>query len=128
MSGVSIVKNPTDTASEVFTTTKSPAVPREFTGERQVNSLQENLIQATLAARSLAPEGEILFEDVSFTASVNKVLNHQLGRAYRDFIVSRTRGTHPVSIVEVAQGDTELDKRQITLVANTNCTANVRVR
>jgi hypothetical protein len=114
--------------TERVTTTKVPSVAVEYTGDRQSIALQKNIASATAGARSALPNGEVVFEDVSFTANTNTVLEHKLNRAYSEWTVTRVRGTHPISIVEIAQNDADLDKRQLTLHANTACTAHVRVR
>lgn len=127
MRSVSTVTNPTNVTTERKIRTPSAAYPREYTGERHTNAIQDNVANVTAPARSLVQDNQVIFEDLAFTAGQTQQIEHKLGRAYRSFAIERIRGTHPISVKEVAQNDTELDKRIITLNASTACTVNLRV-
>lgn len=127
MRTVTNVTSPTGVATEDEVRQAPSFFPREFTGNRQSNAIQDRTAEATSNARSLYPDGAVVLEDVSFTATQTRVLDHKLGRVYRGFSIERARGTHPISITETAQNTVEQDKRTITLNANTACTVNIRV-
>lgn len=108
-------------------TTKAPAYPIDYHGSTDALTTSELALQATVAARSQGIDPGNVIKDVVFTAGANKVVEHRLQRAYEGFLVRRPRGTHPVSITEIAQNSDVLDKVQITLNSNTACTADIEV-
>lgn len=100
------------------------AVRVEKFGERAIDQLQRNMLEALRPLLACPIVGGNLFTDVPFTNGVPKQLPHMLERSYAGFIV--TRSFVPVAIVEASQED-GLAGRFITLQSDVDATVDVYV-
>jgi hypothetical protein len=103
------------------------AIRAEKTGNRQIDQFQRTVadVLTTILASPFATGKPILA--VILVANTPKVIQHGLGRAYSNWIVTRIQATTAPSFMEVAQSPSSLNGSQITLQATHNCTINLWV-
>lgn len=97
------------------------------TKDRQINDLQRAGQQAVAQVKALPFADGNMFTNITLAAMATTTFNHNLGRAYTGFIICRTRGTLPVSIVEIPQSQPALAASFISLKSNTDCVFDVWV-
>lgn len=74
------------------TSSRVPAVPREQTGDRQTDRIQQNAAQSSAAARALPyGDGLVIVKDVLISSTNPTLVAHKLGRAYVGWELKRIR-------------------------------------
>ena len=64
-----------------------PALPRQQTGDRQTNALQEGIRSSTAQAKGHPLAAANLIENVSFSGAGTRLIAHGLGHAFRSALI-----------------------------------------
>ena len=99
-----------------------PAFPREQTGDRQMNQIQENARKATQAINAMPFGRGVYFKNVAFTSGTPVALAHGLGSAARFFAMNASAAAR---FFFVANSDASLDAKQIQVQSDATCSADV---